>query len=106
PAGARQILLANSWDVVPQSLWNRPQKTINRRPHSLPVLRLSGELFPSAGTDRVKLRFAILVRRPPFGSYPSLLLHPQKGGVQSTLVELQEFLADLFDPARDPVAVQ
>src|SRR5207249_2057211 len=73
---------------------------------ALPIFRFVTELFAASLSDRIKLRLAIVLRRAPGSQYPASLERPNEGSVNRSLIELQHFLADLFNAAGDSVAVQ
>jgi len=72
---------------------------------SLPIGHVSGKLFAAALGNRIKLGFAVVVRRAPFGGDPAALLEADKRRVDGALIEKDGVAADLLDAASDAVAV-
>ena len=50
--------------------------------------------------------FAVVVGGAPLRVDPPLLLHSQESWIESALVELQQILADLLNPARNAVTME
>src|SRR3989442_15323609 len=73
---------------------------------ALPILGLMGELFPAGFGERIELRPAVVLRDPPFRADPPLLCEAQERCIDRAFIELQQFFADLFNPAGDAVAVR
>src|SRR5258708_2455674 len=71
----------------------------------LPVRDIRGKLFAPAPGDRIKLRFAIVIRRAPFGGDPAALLQSDQRGVNRALIQKDGVAADLLDAASNAVAV-
>ena len=63
------------------------QRDDRRRP--LPALHLLLELAPSGVGQRVVLCAPVLLRRPPLVPDPAVLLEPQQGRIDRTLVDLE-----------------
>ena len=56
---------------------------------ALPVFSFEIELLFAKAGDRVKTCLAFVLRSAPFGIDPTLLLEPNKGGVNGTFIQLQ-----------------
>src|SRR5712692_2761938 len=82
------------------------QHSANHSRDALPVPCFGGELLPPGPCDRIKFCLAIVFRSSPSGTDPALLQQPDQRSINSSLIELQHFFADLLDPPGDPVAVQ
>src|SRR6185437_4493134 len=74
--------------------------------HTLPVLRLPLQLPGASCSDRVEPRPPIVLARPPLRRNPSLLLKPEQCRVDSPLIQVQNAVAHLLDPPRNPKSVQ
>ena len=73
---------------------------------AMPVGGVFGPLLAAALGNGVVLRLAVVVGGAPFGGDPAALLEADERGVDGALVEEDFVAADLFDAARDAVAVQ
>ena len=86
---------------------DRPaQEPAHHAGNALPIACLRGQLLPAGAGDGVVLRFPVVVGGAPAGGDPAALLEAEERCVDRPLVELEDVLADLLDPPRDPVAVQ
>jgi len=74
--------------------------------NTAPVLCFSMELLPARLGDGIEAGFAIVVGSAPLGADPPFVEEPDKRGVDRSLIDLQRFLADLLNAARDAVAVE
>src|SRR5262245_60211745 len=79
---------------------------MHRSGELLPVSGLSLQLLPARLRDRVIACPPIVFGGAPLGGDPPSLHEADKGGVDSSFVELQRFGAELFQPASNPVSVQ
>src|SRR5262245_38790608 len=73
---------------------------------AVPARCFARKLLSTSPGDRVILRAAVVLRRPPLGRNPPFLLESQQRGIQGALVQTERVAADLFDAPRDAPAVQ
>src|SRR5215470_5716126 len=90
----------------PSSFRFQLQHPANHVGNPLPVLCFHLQLFLPALGDRIKLRFAVVLRSSPLGPNPSLLLQPQQRGVHCALIQLKNVAAHLLDAPRHAETVQ
>jgi hypothetical protein len=61
---------------------------------------------PAAPGDGIEFGFAVVVRSPPFGRDPALLLEANQRSVDGALIEEDGVAAHLLDAARNAITVQ
>src|SRR5215469_10130353 len=81
------------------------EQPADRARNAQPVFRLGGELLTARPGYRVVLRFAVILRRAPFGRDPTLLQEAYKAEINRSLIDPESFFANLLDPSGDAVAV-
>src|SRR5258708_15387249 len=73
------------------------EKTRHKRGHALPTCGLCEQLLAPGARERVILRLAVVFRGAPFCGDPAALLEAQQGGIERTLVQLEQILGNLLD---------
>src|SRR5262249_9754758 len=96
--------LASRRTIIIASL--QPQQSVDHSGNPLPVFGLSRQLLQAPLSNRIEFRLAVVLRSAPLRRDPSLLLQPEKGGVNSSFVQAEHVFAQLLKAARDPESVK
>ena len=82
------------------------QQPSNDAGKAMPAFDFELKSLPTSFRNRIEPGLAIVFRGAPIGAQPALLSEAKQRGVDSSFVELQYIVADLFNAARDGVAMQ
>ena len=105
PARGPQIRRIESI-IVRSSFGRKCEHAAHQAGQPSPVGGVLGQLLAALARDGVELGLAVVVGDAPFGGDPAPLLQADECGVDGPLVQQHLLAADLFDAARDAVAMQ